>query len=313
MLNTNELKIKLDKNPKLCEFLFKRGFLISDTDIPNLDKFPFYGNWRKEKHGEYWYMAHNSTSMSIYTTEDEKVFFLMGHAYNPCTMEHDEYKVLERIAQKYGTDSYVDCLNEITGIFVMGVVYGKNIEFHVDASGMQSACYANVNDSFFISSHPQLIGDICDLTMDDFIKISSIYSKYKKNPIICLGRSPKWFLNAAFWMKDGIPEYKFVAFSKYWFYPSPKGMQPLPKEAPTPEEEAAYRKYLDRVGANPKEIVNTMKETGKKTVITDYICTGKGACSFLDVMARYADDLGVLEYIVIHVVKFLFNILSIWF
>ncbi|MBQ4078699.1 hypothetical protein IJD15_05910 [bacterium] len=134
-----------------------------------------------------------------------------------------------------------------------------------------------------------------DESMEKFLKISKKYLKYKDQPIICLGRSPKWFLNAAFWMKDGIPEYKFVAFSKYWYYPSSKGMQKLPKEAPTQEEETAYRKYLDRVGANPKEIVDTMKKTGKKTVITDYICTGKGACSFLDVMARYADDLGVLE------------------
>ena len=134
-----------------------------------------------------------------------------------------------------------------------------------------------------------------DEIMERFLKTSQIYLKYKEQPIICLGRSPKWFLNAAFWMKDGIPKYDFVAFSKYWFYPSRNGMQKLPKEAPTEEEETAYRKYLDRVGANPKKIVDTMKETGKKTVITDYICTGKGACSFLDIMARYADDLGILE------------------
>ncbi len=38
-----------------------------------------------------------------------------------------------------------------------------------------------------------------------------------------------------------------------------------------------------------------MKKTGKKTVITDYIFTGKGATSFLDVMSKYAEDLGILE------------------
>ena len=55
--------------------------------------------------------------------------------------------------------------------------------------------------------------------MDNFMKISSIYNKYKGHPIICLGRSPKWFLNASLWMKDGIDDYKFVAFSKYWYRP----------------------------------------------------------------------------------------------
>lgn len=132
-------------------------------------------------------------------------------------------------------------------------------------------------------------------SMEKFIETSKIYLNYKDQPIICLGRSPKWFLNTAFWMEDGLPSYKFVAFSRYWFYPCNGDMKRLNNDAPTLEEETAYRKYLDRVGADPKTIVETMKNEGKKTVITDYICTGKGACSFLDVMARYADDLGILE------------------
>jgi hypothetical protein len=133
-------------------------------------------------------------------------------------------------------------------------------------------------------------------TMDEFIKTSRIYIKYKDNPIICLGRSPKWFLNAALWMKDGIDDYKFVAFSKYWFRPDyEEGVLKIPCAAPTSEEEMAYRKYLKRIKADPQTIVNHMEKTGKKTVITDYICSGKGACSFLEIMANYAKDLGILE------------------
>lgn len=135
-----------------------------------------------------------------------------------------------------------------------------------------------------------------DKTMEDFIKISQKYLKYKDQPIICLGRSPKWFLNTAYWMKDGLKDYKFVAFSNYWFYPDNKeGIKKLQNQAPTNEEEMAYRKYLDRIGANPQTIVETMQKEGKKTVITDYICSGKGACSFLDILSRYADELGILE------------------
>jgi len=33
----------------------------------------------------------------------------------------------------------------------------------------------------------------------------------------------------------------------------------------------------------------------KKTVITDYICSSKGACSFLEILGKYAEDLGILE------------------
>lgn len=136
--------------------------------------------------------------------------------------------------------------------------------------------------------HPQ--------TMEKFIETSKIYLKYKDQPIICLGRSPKWFLNTAFWMKDGIPPYKFVAFSHYWYRKNEKDeLIKISKNAPTQEEEMAYRTYLDRIGVSPQKIVETKRKTGKNTVITDYICTGKGACSFLDVLSRYAKEQGVLE------------------
>ena len=132
--------------------------------------------------------------------------------------------------------------------------------------------------------------------MDAFIKTSRNYIKYKDQPIFCLGRSPKWFLNAALWMKDGIPDYKFIAFSKSWYLPNKKGgVDYVPEDAPTPKEVAAYRKYLKRIKADPQSIVDNFEKTGKRTVITDYICSGKGACSFLEVMANYAQDLGILD------------------
>lgn len=133
-------------------------------------------------------------------------------------------------------------------------------------------------------------------TMDEFIKTASIYKKYKDQPIICLGRSPKWFLNAALWMKDGINNYKFVAFSNFWFWPDKtEGVHRLNSCSPTKNEITAYRKYLKRLKQDPQSIVNTFNKKGTKTVITDFIATGKGATSFLDIMANFAEDQGVLE------------------
>ena len=153
-----------------------------------------------------------------------------------------------------------------------------------------------VNKKDLADKTSQVIPLVDDDDINNFVEFSKIYLQYKDQPIICLGRSPKWFLNTAFWMEGGLPEYKFVAFSKYWFVEDEEeGVRKINRLAPTQEEEAAYRKYLDRIGVNPQKIVETMRETGKKTVITDFICTGKGACSFLDVMSRYAKDLGILE------------------
>lgn len=171
-------KQTLDSRKDLQKYLFIRGFLISDSEIEDMFSFPFYGNWKKEKHGEYWYMSHQLTGMHIYEDESGRVFTLMGHAYNPFTMEHEEIEILKCLSNSYGSNEYIDRLNEITGIYVITVADGKKIEYHVDASGMQSACYAKINDSFYISSHPQLIGDICNLKMSDLAKELIEYKWY---------------------------------------------------------------------------------------------------------------------------------------
>lgn len=134
-----------------------------------------------------------------------------------------------------------------------------------------------------------------DKTMGQFIDVCKVYCNLKNEPILCLGRSPKWFLNTALWMKDGIEDYKFVAFSKFWYRHSSDGMKRMDSMAPTKEEIKAYKKYLKSIQADPKHIVDVHKKTGKKVVITDYIDTGKGACSFLDVMSTIAEQEGVLE------------------
>lgn len=133
--------------------------------------------------------------------------------------------------------------------------------------------------------------------MDEFIKISSIYNKYKEQPIICLGRSPKWFLNTSLWMEGGIDDYTFVAFSKYWYRPNFSNTKMTRYEdlAPNEKEVEAYKKYLKRIKADPKTIVEHMEKTGKKTVITDYVHSGKGMTSFLEIMADMADEAGILE------------------
>ena len=152
------------------------------------------------------------------------------------------------------------------------------------------------NERELIDAKYQYLPLQLEKTMDDFIKISSIYSKYKKNPIICLGRSPKWFLNAALWMEDGIKNYTYVAFSGFWYRPDSKeGLVRMNAVAPKPEELEAYKKYLKRIKADPKSIVEEMKKNGEKTVITDYIHSGKGACSFMEIMGNMAKEQGVLK------------------
>ncbi|MEE1077357.1 MAG: asparagine synthase-related protein [Acutalibacteraceae bacterium] len=169
----------LKPHKDLQKYLFVRGFLLTDRDDLNLNEFPFYGNWTREAIGNK-YFAYVHCMQKVTSVENNgNIFFLFGHAYNPFTMQYDEKVVLERIAKSYGTDEYQSCVDEITGLFVFGVVKNDSeVEFLVDPAGIQSACYSVIDGNFYVTSHPQLIGDICNLEMGELVKELIKYKWY---------------------------------------------------------------------------------------------------------------------------------------
>ena len=170
----------MQQHPELQEDLFIRGFLITDQKQENLQKFPFFGNWRQEHHGNYYFLAHKLTGMHIYEDGRGRCFFLMGHAYNPFTMEYKEENILRHIAAAYGTDDYMERINDLTGIFVYGDLADGVMHFLVDPAGIQSACWGMENGKFYLSSHAQLVGDLCSLKMDPFVSELVNYKWYNR-------------------------------------------------------------------------------------------------------------------------------------
>ena len=173
------IKQILEQNTDLQKFLFIRGFLITTNGSYNLEGFPFYGNWNCKKIGDLYFYTHCKTGIHFYE-ENEKACFLLGHAYNPFTKEIDENIILERVFLHIDKDDFYDYVDELTGVFVMGTISKGEITFIVDPSGMQSACYCLDNNQFFISSHPQLIADLCGFSMDSFVKELVDYKWYKR-------------------------------------------------------------------------------------------------------------------------------------
>ena len=117
------IKALMDREKELQIHLFTRGFLITDREFADMDGYPFYGNWNCKRVEGYFFLTH--CLVNLYSVrEGDKTFFLIGHAYNPFTMEADEEKVLLRIAQAYtqGEAAYYDAVDEITGIFLFGYV-----------------------------------------------------------------------------------------------------------------------------------------------------------------------------------------------
>ncbi len=167
----------MNKRADLRKFLFIRGFLLTDNQEISGTGFPFYSEWSHSILHGFSFWCHKLTGFHYYE-ENNVLFFLFGHSYNPFTMEIDEILQLKRIGEHFGDPDFYDYVDELTGIFVFGVISGERVVYLTDPSGMQSACSGVIRDKFYLSSHPQLIADLCGLEMDGFVKHLINYKWY---------------------------------------------------------------------------------------------------------------------------------------
>lgn len=161
---------QLDNDGEIRVHLFEKGFLITDADNLQMEKYPFYSNWRVERQYNFNFFTHKNTQAFFYE-KNGNTFFLIGHAYNPYTMDYQEIVILEKIADIFGnSERYFNAISELTGIFIIGVVNENGIEFTLDASAQQCGCYGTVRGKHYITSHMRLVGDICGLNETDYVR-----------------------------------------------------------------------------------------------------------------------------------------------
>ena len=86
-------------------------------------------------------------------------------------MVYDENELLKNCAEAYEKNKteFFDCINEWTGIFAL-FVFDKEIKVVQDCSGIKAVYYGLVNNKITLTSHPQLVADIYNLKMDEFVK-----------------------------------------------------------------------------------------------------------------------------------------------
>lgn len=159
------LRSALDEKEKYRRFLYMRGFLITDKRI-KLAGYPFYEQWREIKLGQFFLYCHPYKNDYIYQ-QASKAFFLIGHAYDPFSMIHEEKKLLARLAE---SNDIWEEISNWTGIFCVGYVDQNEICFTSDAAGQQLIYYGKINGYTFISSHSQLVGDLEKLEQSDYVK-----------------------------------------------------------------------------------------------------------------------------------------------
>lgn len=87
-------------------------------------------------------------------------------------MEHQEEIILNNLVKNYkkNEDSFIDKVNELTGIHIIIVNDNGNLLVLQDCGGMKASYYGIIDNNLVITSHPQLVADFFNLNMEDIIK-----------------------------------------------------------------------------------------------------------------------------------------------
>lgn len=180
------MKALLDARPAFQDKLYCRGFLITNNLGFNLQEYPFYNNWKQtillssEEEKIFLYTHHQ---VSYYQYEKNGVvFFLVGHAYDPFSLEWSEEKILAQLAISFFTSEteYWKMESQLTGVFCIGFIINGVVTYSTDCTGMQLIYYSTKDEDFYITSHSKLVADFCDYSQDDYITrlVNSKFYKY---------------------------------------------------------------------------------------------------------------------------------------
>lgn len=214
------LKEKLNKEKEMQKQLYVRGFLVTDDESISVEGYPFYNNWTITKIDKYRFFINEKAKLHVQTVADEKCF-LIGHAYNPFRNLYDENEILSLVL----SDSLnrFSLISELTGNFLIGFIRKEVLSFIGDATCMQACFYGCVNKKVYLSSHSQLIGDICNLQFDDFVSELINYKYYH-----LFGRMLPGDLSPYKSIKRLVPNfqiiYKNCNFEKRRLYPMDKAI-----------------------------------------------------------------------------------------
>lgn len=211
------------------EYLYTRGYLLTDREGLDLGKYPFYKNWNSISLYKYTVYIHLKQRCVIYEGDNKK-FFIIGHCYNPFSEEKEENVIVKSLAEHYKNNTYIQYLNQLTGNFVTGYE-GKDgeLSFTCDATGMLAAYYGKVEGEFYISCYSHLIGDVCNLQFDPYVKKMVDYRFYRLFGKILPGDMSA-YENVRHVIPNFLMTYKDGKIEKKRFWPTKKILTDISQE-----------------------------------------------------------------------------------
>ena len=169
--NRNLIKSNLDSNQQYREMLFRRGYLFTNKEIVNKTDYPFYGLWNECKINDYYLYVQEKQTYYVHSEGDISAI-IIGHAYNPFDMKYKEDDLCIDLIKAYKNDlgCYFDKLSEFTGLHVIILVDGKKVIACQDACSLTGCYFGKLESTMYITEHPQLVADLCDLKMDKMVE-----------------------------------------------------------------------------------------------------------------------------------------------
>ena len=182
-MNENWVYIKenIERFPEYKSSIFEQGFLITNQNLTIDGAFPFFGNWRQEILSDSFHIWLHCRQ-KLYTAEKNGItYFLIGHAYNPFSNQVDEIDILRTLAeQSQGSfELGLQTINDLTGLFVLGMIAGTHMTFCGDFESMRTAYYGNIDGHFYLCSHEELVAKFEELHRDDYVTKLEHYRWYR--------------------------------------------------------------------------------------------------------------------------------------
>lgn len=231
--------------------LYTYGFLLTDDEKTDLACIGLNKDlWNFRKIGELCLYTHPTAAVFVYDGKN-RTFLLIGHAYNPFTMEQREEDLLAQLDKLYGTPAYLDYFDQLTGMFFYAVIENGKFTALSDCAGEYGAYYTKYNNSIFYSSYSQLIADLCGLKEDPYVtklkkgRFFHMYGRYLPGDLSPYAEVKRILPNTQVIYKDG-------SFAIERIYPR------------TPYEEVIGEKYDEQVKKIGQILYNTLSLITKK-------------------------------------------------
>lgn len=172
-MNTCKIEIKsvLDADPENRELLFRRGYLLTSKRQVHQEQFPFYNQWKELELNRYYLYVH--TKQTAYVARSDSVCAaIVGHAYNPFNNCFREEEIAAHLITAYqeGLPQYFEAVSELTGLHVILLVDRDRIIACQDACALTGCYFGLIGNEIYVTEHPQLTADLCDLTMDPMVE-----------------------------------------------------------------------------------------------------------------------------------------------